>query len=101
MTLWVVIGVVAALNLAIKGAGPAVLGARELPVPARRVIALLAPALLAALVVCDLLGEDWSHVDGVQVAGVAAAATGRMLRAPLLVALVVGAVTAALLRLAV
>ena len=47
---WTSIVVVAVASFAIKAAGPVFLGGRELPGPVRDVIALLAPAILAALV---------------------------------------------------
>lgn len=49
--LWVAIVAVALASAAIKAAGPVLVGGRELPPRANAVIALLAPALLAALVV--------------------------------------------------
>jgi branched-subunit amino acid transport protein len=53
---WVTIGVLVVATALIRAAGPVLLGGRELPAAARSVIALLAPALLAALVVVQTLG---------------------------------------------
>ena len=50
-TVWLTIAAVAVASAAIKAAGPVLIGGRPLPALAGRVIALLAPALLAALVV--------------------------------------------------
>lgn len=63
----------AAVTFAIKAAGPVALGGRELPVAAQRVLGLLAPALLAALVVVSVLadGDEWAV--GADTAGVTAA----------------------------
>lgn len=71
--LWLLIAGCAAVTIAIKAAGPVALGGRELPPRFDRVIALMAPALLAALIVTQALadGERW-HV-GADTAGVAAA----------------------------
>jgi hypothetical protein len=57
-TLWVAIIAVALASATIKAAGPVLVGGRELPPRAVSVIALLAPALLAALVVTETFGED-------------------------------------------
>ncbi|GAA4965643.1 AzlD domain-containing protein [Actinoplanes utahensis] len=71
MTIWLVILVVAAGSFLLKAAGPALLGDRELPSWSRGVIGLLAPALLAALVVTEVLGRRWSAVDVTVVAALA------------------------------
>lgn len=65
----------AALTFAIKGAGPALVGGRELPVPVLRVIAFLAPALLAALIVVETFsGGDKTLTVDARAAGLAVAA---------------------------
>ncbi len=71
---WLIIGCIAVTSL-IKAVGPVLVGGRDLPGWSMRVIALLAPALLAALVVTSALaaGTRWSvgaHTVGVAVAGV-------------------------------
>lgn len=53
---WVTIAVLAVATALLRASGPLLLGGRELPGRAQRVIALLAPALLAALVVVETLG---------------------------------------------
>lgn len=50
-TVWITIAAVAAVNVALKAVGPVVAGGRELPIWSPRVIAMLAPAMLTALVV--------------------------------------------------
>jgi branched chain amino acid efflux pump len=47
---WIVVALVGAGTIAIKAAGPVLLGGRPLPVRLGGVIELLAPALLGALV---------------------------------------------------
>lgn len=71
--LWALIAGCAAVTFAIKAAGPVALGGRDLPPRFTAVIVLMAPALLAALIVTQALadGERW-HV-GADTAGVAAA----------------------------
>jgi branched-subunit amino acid transport protein len=53
---WITIGVLAVTTALQRAAGPALLGGRELPRRATDVIVLLAPALLAALVVVQTFG---------------------------------------------
>jgi branched-subunit amino acid transport protein len=100
MTLWLAILATAMLSLTIKAAGPTLLGNRQLPAWSRGVIAVLAPALLAALVVVHVLGQHWKAFDWTIVAGLAAVAVTRLLRAPMLLAVAAGVVVTALLRLA-
>ncbi|MGH2947945.1 MAG: AzlD domain-containing protein, partial [Solirubrobacteraceae bacterium] len=57
-TAWIAIALIAAGTIAIKAAGPITLGGRELPPRLGGIVALLAPSLLAALVVVDTLGAD-------------------------------------------
>lgn len=95
---WVSIGVVAVVNFAIKASGPVLLAGRELPVRMLDVIALLAPAILAALVVVGTVSESGHLKADEQTAGVAVAGLALLLRVPMLVAIAAGALTAALLR---
>lgn len=95
---WVSIGVVAVANFAIKASGPVLLGGRELPERLLRIIALLASAILAALVVVGTFSEDGELKIDEQTVGVAAAGAALLLRAPMLIAIGLGAVAAALLR---
>jgi len=97
-TIWIVVGVVGGATIAIKALGPVVLGARELPPRMDGVVVLLAPALLAALVVTQAVAGDRRYVFDARLVGLAAAAVSIRLRAPLLVTLVVAATTTALAR---
>lgn len=81
-TIWACVALTALASFAIKAAGPAILGNRPLPSRARGVIALLAPALLAGLVISDILGPSWSSADGPLALGVLTAAAGRTTRLP-------------------
>lgn len=96
---WLVVLAVGAGTIAIKAAGPVVLGARPLPRPVRSVVALLAPALLGALVATATLSTDRGLVLDARVIGLAVAAVALALRAPVLVVVVVAAAAAALARL--
>lgn len=93
---WTIAGCTVATAL-IKGIGPVALGGRELPPRVIGVIALMAPALLAALVVTSTfaVGDRW-HV-GANTAGVAVAGVILVRKGPLLVAVLAAvAVTAGL-----
>jgi uncharacterized membrane protein len=97
-TLWVTIVAVALASAAIKAAGPVLVGGRELPPRAVGVIALLAPALLAALVVTETFGEDRHLVLDERAIGVGVAAAALALRAPVLLAVALAAASSALVR---
>ena len=76
MTIWLLIAGCAVVTAIIKAAGPIALGGRELPPRFSAVIALMAPALLAALVVTSALAHEdrWEigpDTAGVTVAGLA------------------------------
>ena len=77
LTIWICVALTALASFAIKATGPAILGHRPLPSRARGVIALLAPALLAGLVISDILGSHWSSANAPLTLGVLTAATAR------------------------
>jgi branched-subunit amino acid transport protein len=95
---WLVVLAVGAATVALKAAGPVLLGGRELPPPVVRVVVLLAPALLAALVAVGLFAGDRRLVLDERIAGLAAAALALAVRAPILVVVVAAAVATALAR---
>jgi branched-subunit amino acid transport protein len=95
---WTTIGVLAVVGAAIKATGPVLVGGRELPPWAMRIIALLAPALLAALVVVDTFAAGKALVIDARAAGLSAAAIAVALRAPLIVTVIVAAATTAIVR---
>ena len=70
---WALIGLCAGVTFAIKAAGPIVLGHRDLPGWFTGVIALMAPALLAALVVTAALADGDHLAVGADTAGVGVA----------------------------
>jgi branched-subunit amino acid transport protein len=72
-TAWAVVGLCAVVTAIIKGIGPLALGGRELPSWFGAVVVLLAPALLAALVVTQALADGDRVSIGADTAGVAAA----------------------------
>ena len=96
---WVTIVALAVSTALIRASGPVALGGRDLPHPVMNVIALLAPALLAALVVTQTFTGDPSElVADERAAGVAAAGTVLALRGSILVAMAVAAGATAGLR---
>ena len=98
MTVWIAVAVVGAGTIALKGLGPALLGTRRLPERVADLAVLLAPTLLAALVVTQTLGSsDGLEVDA-RLVGVGAAGVALAFRAPLIVAVVVAAAATAATR---
>lgn len=95
---WLVVLAVGALTIAFKAAGPVLLGGRELPATLVSAFELLAPSLLAALVVTQALGENGKLVVDERLVGVGVAVVAVRLRAPLIVVMVLAAVSTALVR---
>jgi branched-subunit amino acid transport protein len=96
---WIAVIAVSAATLLLKAAGPVVLAGRELPRTTRGVVDMLAPALLAALVVTNEIGGDRRYVFDDRLIGLAAAVVAIRLRAPLLVVVILAAAATALARL--
>ena len=95
---WVCVLVVGLATVALKATGPVLASGRQLPAGAARVVDLLAPALLAALVASQAFASDQELVLDERAAGLLAAGVAIVLRAPLLVVALVAAATAAGLR---
>jgi branched-subunit amino acid transport protein len=97
---WTTIVVLAFATAAIRALGPVLVGARELSEPVVRVITLLAPALLAALIAVGTFTDpDGDLVLDGRAAGLAAA--GGVLawrRSAMLGAALAAALTAAVVR---
>ena len=98
MKAWVVVAVVGVATVCLKGIGPVVLGGRRLDGGASRVVELLAPVMLVALVVTQTVGGNRALVFDARLGGVAAAAIALRLRAPIVVAMAVAAGVTVLLR---
>ena len=96
---WTIVAIVGVATVAFRAAGPVLLGGRKLPPRLAGPIDLLAPAVLAALVVTQLVGGDRELVFDERLVGIAAAALAIVLRAPIVVVIVVAAATTALVRL--
>ncbi len=95
---WITIAVVAVATAIIKSAGPVLVGGRDLPPWALRVIALLMPALLTALVLVGVLADGQRLVVDARLAGLATGAAALLARVPLVGALLVAVGTTALVR---
>ena len=95
---WITIAGLTATTMALKAAGPLIVGGRELPERALAVIALLAPALLTALVLTGTFTEDGELTLDPRAAGLGCAAVAALLRAPLLAIVLVAAVGTAAVR---
>lgn len=95
---WAVVGLLGAATVAIKSAGPVLFGGRELPDRLRGVAELLAPALLAALVVTQILGAGRSLALDARSVGLAAAALLLWRKVPVLPVVVVAAVVTGVVR---
>ena len=95
---WAVVGGAAAVTAFIKGVGPFALGGRELPEWFSSVVVLLAPALLAALVVASTLADGKNLHVGANTAGVAVAGIAFWRGASVIVGVVIAAVVTAGIR---
>ena len=87
MKLWLAALAVTVVNWLMKAGGPLTMGERKLPPSAVRVVGLVAPVLLAGLIVTELGGK---HLDWTQLAGVGTAGILSVLRVPLLLAVAAG-----------
>jgi branched-subunit amino acid transport protein len=95
---WWMVAIVGAATIAIKASGPVLLGGKPLPPRIGRIIGLLAPALLAALVAISTFAGERALVLDERALGVGAAAVAIACKAPPLVVVVVAAVVTAAAR---
>jgi branched-subunit amino acid transport protein len=97
---WALIGLCALVTFAIKALGPIALGHRDLPAWFTDVITLMAPALLAALVVTAALADGDRLALGADTAGVAVAGAALWRGASVVVGVAIAAAVTAGLRAA-
>jgi branched chain amino acid efflux pump len=95
---WIAVAGVGTATIALKGAGPLAFARRPLPRSVAALMPLLAPCLLAALVVGQTVADGRSVTIDARAAGVAAAAVALLLRAPLPAVLAAAAGVAAATR---
>lgn len=98
---WIAVALVGAATVALKAVGPVLLGGRGLPEHLTGVVSLLAPAVLAALVVTQVVGGEREIVLDARLVGLAAAVVALLLRAPVLVVVATAAAATAVTRLLV
>jgi branched-subunit amino acid transport protein len=97
-TMLIAIVALAAINISFKGIGPAVLGDRLFPAPVQTAVDALPVALLAGLLVVDLLGQYWQAFDWTLLPGLGLAVALRISGRPHLVCIVVAVAATAALR---
>ena len=90
----------AVITAAIKAAGPVALGGRDLPLWFSGIVAMMAPALFAALVVTQALADGRHWAIGADTVGVALSGIAAWRGASVIVVVAIAAVTTALLRAA-
>jgi branched-subunit amino acid transport protein len=95
---WLTVLLIGAFTIAFRASGPVLLGGRELPARLTDAFELLAPSLLAALVVTQAVGGDGEVAVDERLVGVGVAAVAIRLRAPLIGVMVLAAVATALIR---
>lgn len=96
---WITVAGLAIATAAIKAFGPVVFGGRELPALLARLIPLLAPALLAALLITETFGGPGrSLLFDARAGGLVVAGIALWRRAPLYVVVLAAAAATALLR---
>jgi branched-subunit amino acid transport protein len=96
---WQAVVAVGAGTVLLKAVGPVGVAGRRLPARVDGLLAMVAPAILAALVVSETFASGRSLVLDARVAGVAAGAVAVALRAPHWLVVVAGAAATALVRL--
>lgn len=94
-----VILLVGAATVALKAAGPVLVGGRELPGRLTGAVGLLAPAVLSALIAVQVLGGDRRLELDERALGLLAAVVAAALRAPVLVVVAAAATVTAGARL--
>jgi branched-subunit amino acid transport protein len=96
---WMAVLFVGAGTVVLKSVGPVGVAHRRLPARVDQLLELIAPSILAALVVTEAFASGRSLVLDARLAGVAAGLVAVLLRAPLWAVIVAGAVATALVRL--
>jgi branched-subunit amino acid transport protein len=95
---WLTVLVVGLASITLKAAGPVLLGGRELPPRARRLVEFIAPTVLAALIATQLFASGRRVVVDERAIGLVAAVAMLKLKAPTLVVVVVAAASTAAAR---
>jgi Branched-chain amino acid transport protein (AzlD) len=101
MKTWILIGVLALGSLLMKTLGPVLAGGRQPPARLTRVIALIAPALISALIVVSTFTQGQRLIIDARAAGLAVGAIALWFRVPAVLAMLLAVIACALLRSAV
>jgi len=96
---WAAVIAVGAGTVVLKAVGPVGVSGRRLPARVNDLLTMVAPAILAALVVTEAFASGRSLLLDARVAGLAAGVIAILVRAPLWVVVIVGAAATALVRL--
>jgi branched-subunit amino acid transport protein len=96
---WATVLVVGAGTFALKAVGPVGVADRQLPRRIADLLSMVAPAILAALVVSETFAHGRSLVVDARIAGVAAGAVVALARRPLWMVVLAGAAATAAVRL--
>jgi branched-subunit amino acid transport protein len=96
---WTAVLLVGGGTALLKAVGPVGVSGRQLPRRLEDLLEMLAPAILAALVVTETFAKGRSLVLDARLAGVAAGVVALLFRAPLWLVVVAGAAATALARL--
>lgn len=92
---WATVIAVGCGTVVLKAVGPVGVAGRQLPPAVERVLGLLAPAILAALVITEAFASGRSLVVDARLAGAGAGVVCVLLRAPFWVVVLVGALATA------
>jgi branched-subunit amino acid transport protein len=98
MKTWLLILVLAAGTVLMKTLGPVLAGGRQPPAALTRVVALVAPAVISALIVTGTFTHGQQLVIDARAAGVGVAAVALWFRVPAVLAMVLAVIACALLR---
>jgi branched-subunit amino acid transport protein len=96
---WAAVLTVGAGTVLLKAVGPVLVSGRRLPARATELLEMVAPAILAALVVTETFASGRALVLDARLAGAAAGLLAILFRAPLWLVVIVGALATALVRL--
>jgi branched-subunit amino acid transport protein len=95
---WIVVLAVGAGTVVLKAVGPVGVAGKQLPPRVEELLSLLAPAILAALVVAETFAHGRDLVVDARLAGVAGGALVLLLRGPLWLVVLAGAAATAAAR---
>ncbi|MFM1753036.1 MAG: hypothetical protein RL119_1998 [Actinomycetota bacterium] len=97
MSWWLILAL-AVGAYAFKFTGLVILGGRTLPAQFERCLALIPAAVISALIIKDTMTQGQDIVIDARAAGIAVAIVAAWRQAPLIVVIILGAATTALLR---